>query len=250
LPIEPDAYVKPNEDDLEMYVYWFYQATKILTTIDSLVQSLDSHLHDTSRPVDVAAKDDRELLKFNAARLLSSWRIVQASNVIDNTTLLLRLIYDAQSDKARRQQAAIKYGFKDEIDVEKYLANLEHIVSSLQQAALQALVQHSLNVLESDCRHWDRYLEKLKRCFEDWFSEWAGGRPPLVTTMPWTIKPSLVVLWGVCWMFYMTNASPSQSGQPGEDAWIQQQPWIQRNIQSNIQSSVQNIGKAFFFLKL
>jgi len=29
-------------------------------------------------------------------------------------------------------------------------------------------------------------------------------RPPC-TTMPWTIWPALVVLWGVCWMFYEGN---------------------------------------------
>jgi len=27
-------------------------------------------------------------------------------------------------------------------------------------------------------------------------------RRPKCTTMPWEIWPSLVVLWGVCWMFY------------------------------------------------
>jgi len=39
------------------------------------------------------------------------------------------------------------------------------------------------------------------------FSEFPGGiRPPCIT-MPWTIWPALVVLWGVCWMFY-TPLSP------------------------------------------
>lgn len=35
-----------------------------------------------------------------------------------------------------------------------------------------------------------------------WFFEWPGGRHPLNTTWPWAdVRPSLVVLWGVCWMF-------------------------------------------------
>jgi hypothetical protein len=34
------------------------------------------------------------------------------------------------------------------------------------------------------------------------FVEWTDGEPPLSTTMPWNIRPCLVVLWGVCWMFY------------------------------------------------
>jgi hypothetical protein len=40
---------------------------------------------------------------------------------------------------------------------------------------------------------------------EDYFSEWPGGRRPLSTTWPWNVKPSLLVIWGVCWMFYYAN---------------------------------------------
>jgi hypothetical protein len=34
------------------------------------------------------------------------------------------------------------------------------------------------------------------------FSEFPRGMRHICTTMPWTICPALVVLWGVCWMFY------------------------------------------------
>ena len=35
-----------------------------------------------------------------------------------------------------------------------------------------------------------------------WFFEWPGGRRPLNSTWPWAdVKPSILVLWGVCWMF-------------------------------------------------
>lgn len=34
------------------------------------------------------------------------------------------------------------------------------------------------------------------------FSEFPNRLRPLCTTMPWTIWPALVVLWGVCWMFF------------------------------------------------
>lgn len=36
----------------------------------------------------------------------------------------------------------------------------------------------------------------------DWFSDFPGECRPLSTTWPWTIKSSLAILWGVCWMFY------------------------------------------------
>ena len=45
--------------------------------------------------------------------------------------------------------------------------------------------------------------QKLRRrSREDWFFEFPDARPPLSTTWPWAIKPSLAVLWGVCWMFF------------------------------------------------
>jgi hypothetical protein len=33
------------------------------------------------------------------------------------------------------------------------------------------------------------------------FSKFPNSMRPPCTTMPWTIWPALVVLWGVCWMF-------------------------------------------------
>jgi hypothetical protein len=33
-------------------------------------------------------------------------------------------------------------------------------------------------------------------------ASFMNRRRPKCTTMPWEIWPSLVVLWGVCWMFY------------------------------------------------
>ncbi|KAF4554905.1 Hypothetical protein D9617_3g019740 [Elsinoe fawcettii] len=58
-----------------------------------------------------------------------------------------------------------------------------------------------------DCQR-DEALHK-----QDWFSILFHARHPFSTTWPWCIKPSLVVLWGVCWMFY----GPWQSGQNSEN---------------------------------
>lgn len=33
-------------------------------------------------------------------------------------------------------------------------------------------------------------------------SKFPDGDEPACTTMPWNILPALIVLWGVCWMFY------------------------------------------------
>jgi hypothetical protein len=38
------------------------------------------------------------------------------------------------------------------------------------------------------------------------YAEFPNRRRPKCTTMPWNIWPSLVVLWGVCWMFYPASS--------------------------------------------
>lgn len=46
-----------------------------------------------------------------------------------------------------------------------------------------------------------------------WFFEWPSGLHPLNSTWPWAdVKPSLIVLWGVCWMFYPEYGDPYDQG--------------------------------------
>lgn len=67
-------------------------------------------------------------------------------------------------------------------------------------------------------------LHLLERFFEKWadlsdrfstfwemVAEFPRGVRYLCTTMPWTIWPALVVLWGVCWMFAVYPQNPDQS---------------------------------------
>ena len=56
-------------------------------------------------------------------------------------------------------------------------------------------------------------------------------RRPKCTTMPWEIWPSLVVLWGVCWMFYPPALcqNGNQRQPPLED---EQLPYFSDGIQS------------------
>ncbi|MCJ1281451.1 hypothetical protein MMC26_000770, partial [Xylographa opegraphella] len=123
-----------------------------------------------------------------------------------------------------------------DIEVIKYnnfVANLEHLLLCLQQAALKALMSHSLGLLEAEILYYqDRkeYWRPRKRRDDDWFSEWPSGRRPLSTTWPWNIKPSLVVLWGVCWMFYYTTSYwTSMPATASHSLTASQQPLEQNN---------------------
>ena len=61
------------------------------------------------------------------------------------------------------------------------------------------LLEHMRRVFSSLSTIWQKFLDTLS-----FFCNFSGFphkyRPPC-TTMPWNIWPSLVVLWGVCWMF-------------------------------------------------
>jgi hypothetical protein len=46
------------------------------------------------------------------------------------------------------------------------------------------------------------------------FSEFPNGLRYLCTTMPWTIWPALVVLWGVCWIFQPSNNRAQEEPTP------------------------------------
>ena len=88
---------------------------------------------------------------------------------------------------------------------DKLTATCQHLLRSLQSIALDAIITHRylyLDQAETHNLHWQFRWQHSKRLGEEWFAEWPNSHRPLSTTWPWNIKPSLVVLWGVCWMFY------------------------------------------------
>ena len=93
---------------------------------------------------------------------------------------------------------------------EIYLANLEHLLRCLQQVALAAILCLCVTwIVANFLQAWHLLLSQLA-----WFTEWPNGRHPLSTTWPWTVRPSLLVLWGVCWMFYYGDGPSKGSDQP------------------------------------
>jgi hypothetical protein len=77
-------------------------------------------------------------------------------------------------------------------------------------------VEDALN--EEEKRHSDKRIERLERFIREVairlqmfvvllllfckFSGVSDSDQPMCITMPWNIRPALIVLWGVCWMFY------------------------------------------------
>ncbi|KAL7798296.1 hypothetical protein V8C37DRAFT_251405 [Trichoderma ceciliae] len=97
---------------------------------------------------------------------------------------------------------------------------LSFISLSYSMMALLYDADPQLDLAQDELLEWlkktelifDRLLKRFQRIypqlliyaviFYNLFSEFPNGMRHLCTTMPWTIWPALVVLWGVCWMFY------------------------------------------------
>lgn len=108
----------------------------------------------------------------------------------------------------------------DYLKCEKFFANLEHLLRCLQQAIVEALIHNSLKLIDADILRWHTNWRQGREYRGGWFAEWPNGQPPLNTTMPWNVKPSLVVLWGVCWMFFDHNNQVAHSFHYHNNNWM------------------------------
>lgn len=117
------------------------------------------------------------------------------------SALLDRLQDSSHSHAVRYSSGLAEYFLSGEPKRDKFVANLQHIIRSLQRIALEAIIRHYLDIVEAHILQWHLYWQHSKRIGEGWFAEWPNSHRPLSTTWPWNIKPSLLVLWGVCWMF-------------------------------------------------
>lgn len=95
-----------------------------------------------------------------------------------------------------------KDSLSGERDCDDLAGDLQHLHWSNRQTALDVIIRILFKILETHIRHSQLRWQQSRRIGEEWFAEWPNGHRPLSTTWPWNIKPSLLVLWGVCWMFY------------------------------------------------
>jgi hypothetical protein len=106
-------------------------------------------------------------------------------------------------------------GYKNELDllcqkIESEISELESLVVKLvrkEEARQQgeAYLERITRFLSFLASIFGKCLD-LFLCFNS--SEYPNRCRPPCTTMPWNIWPALVVLWGVCWMFYTPLVTP------------------------------------------
>jgi hypothetical protein len=89
---------------------------------------------------------------------------------------------------------------------EKTLANLEYLLLRYRGNLIQREMMHGMH------HFLDKFINRplqgfLKYGGSKWCSEYSNSKPPASTTWPWSIKPSLAVIWGVCWQFTYDSAN-------------------------------------------
>ena len=161
--------------------------------------------------------------------------------VIGLTTELLNRLHNLPGSNIQpTHHDAMNDVVGDDFKCEKFMANLEYLLRYLRQVALDAITCYYLNIVEAHVLHWDHHGQHQKRIDEGWFAEWPNGQRPLSTTWPWNVKISLLVLWGVCWMFYGSSGYSTRTtrnrtgngpynedirrGRPAQPQLSQQQP--------------------------
>lgn len=154
------------------------------------------------------AAQDRLLLQHEIQLVGITKSINKFENIFRLLSLHLGRLQDRSSAHAVRKSSGLaEDSWSDESICDHFAANPQDIIWSLQENALDAIIRHYLNIMNVYVLHWHLRWEHSKRIGEGWFAEWPNSHRPLSTTWPWNIKPSLLVLWGVCWMFYGPTGS-------------------------------------------
>lgn len=192
----------------------------------SLLHELDRHADRKTSPLASVAADDKLFLSRSTNTLVDTVSPTtnpqHAAYLFDLSSLLIDRL-----DVFRSQQPTESYHSSCDLsDLQllldaAFIANLIHLLLRLQRRLFQVLVNQSIQQIEEITRHWREYWQQQRKLGNNWFNEWPDGRRPLSTTWPWNIRPSLVILWGVCWMFY-NNVSPHV--EESEGFWETQGP--------------------------
>ena len=133
---------------------------------------------------------------------------------------LTNRLQDQSGSHAVRKSSGLAEALSGELDWDKFAAYYQPILWRLQRTALEAMIHDYLKIVGPHILRWHFHWQHSKRTGEGWFTEWPNNHRPLSTTWPWNIKPSLLVLWGVCWMFYGSpendNESPTRNPRGAE----------------------------------
>lgn len=152
-------------------------------------------------PLSAVANSDKIFLAQRAEISFEGWSLNEVAHLlveVYEATNVLRQARSRFGDDwliARGEEAGLNF---DAL----FFANYEHLLMQLLSQLVSTLSRKALELLLRG-----GYDKKQHRLLS-WFTEFSDKPRPLSTSLD--LKPSLAVLWGVCWMFY---DDPSRVGQ-------------------------------------
>lgn len=209
-------------EEVQQYVYQkLYVRFRLLSLRRSMLSSVDS-VSPTGRALSIAAGDDRKFLQHLNAPILEGCSLNQTIQLLVTVREALGIFSACRSQHSVDWLVAQGLALGLDID-DTFVANYEHLLLRLQADLIDALARKAVEELLRG-GHDKRQRKLLSLLFSEF-----GEKPPLSTSFPWTIKPSLAVLWGVCWMFYDRDGS--------EDARVRQDRLLQHLDPRSVQWS-------------
>lgn len=164
----------------------------MLRSVDNLTSVVEA--------LSTVAGNNDVFLKHDNAPIFEGYSLNQTIQLLVTVTEAISTVAGVRSQYSMDWLVAQGRDFGLDID-ENFIANYEHLLLRLQVELTQALTRKALEELLRGGH------DKRQRKLLSWFSEFAEKPRPLSSSFPWTIKPSLAVLWGVCWMFYDRDSS-------------------------------------------
>ncbi|KAL8841501.1 MAG: hypothetical protein Q9170_000884 [Blastenia crenularia] len=208
--------------------------------VPQLHRELDSHVPRMETKTSTVAAQDRLFLSFGPRRMTPLKDTNQPRQTYNLMTLILTTITSALTTIAMQGRCLIA---SKKPDRKRSIPIVNDFLKCLRKVVLEGLIYHDEELLDKFVRKWHHHCLQERQPDRDWFSEWPSGRRPLNTTWPWNIRPSLVVLWGVCWMFYDNSTRADQAlRQQLEDEEVAPLVWVRQTPQSATLSQ-QDIAK-------
>jgi hypothetical protein len=99
---------------------------------------------------------------------------------------------------------------------EKAWANLEHLLLRVRHCLVRTFVLKAWDEVRESPEWRYHQRRQLRLGGDKWCAEFSNNQRPVSTTWPWSIRPSLAVLWGVCWMFYPLDGGERQRQGSGQ----------------------------------
>ncbi|KAF1982465.1 hypothetical protein K402DRAFT_195656 [Aulographum hederae CBS 113979] len=153
-------------------------------------------------PLRTIALDEKTFITHRASiipRHLPLDKVDQSLVLVQRTIDILDALQHEPCPRDRRLLAhGNEDGLLEEYD-EKVMANLEHLLLCLRNSLIRFLSRQVFDMLQEA---WHQKRHNSGTGGKDWWTEFKGNQRPVCTTWPWSIRPSLAILWGVCWMFY------------------------------------------------